>query len=53
MKYAAKVYSSDILVEHICADSMAVLKRKSSVLCNKHYRAIDNYIDQMEQTLMI
>lgn len=44
MKYAGRVFSGNILVGHICADSMTVLKRKASKLCNRDYQAINMII---------
>lgn len=44
MKYAGKLYSDDILVGHICANSFVALKRIASRKCNKYFRAIDTMV---------
>jgi len=44
MKYAGKVFSSDIFVGNVCANSMTSLKRRASTLCNRYYRAVDTMI---------
>ena len=39
--FAGKVYSGEILRGHIYGNSMAVIKRKASKLCNNYHHAID------------
>ena len=44
MKYAGKIYSGDILVGSICANSLPVLKRIASHKCNDYFRPVDTMV---------
>lgn len=44
MRFSGKVYSGDLFLGNICADSMPVLKRNASRKCNGHFQAIDTMV---------
>ena len=44
MKFAGKVYSGDILLGNICADSITSLKRKASRKCNGYFQEFDTMV---------
>lgn len=44
MKFAGKVYSGDILLGNICADSMTSLKKIASRKCNRYFKSIDTMV---------
>lgn len=44
MNYAGKVFSSDIFIGNVSANSMTALKRRASALCNRYNRAVDTMI---------
>ena len=41
MKFAAKVYTGDIYLGKVSANSFPVLKRLASRKCNNHHHAVD------------
>lgn len=44
MKFAGKVYSGNLFLGSICANSMSALKRNASRKCNEHFQAIDKMV---------
>lgn len=44
MKFAGKIYSGDLFLGDVCANSFKALKRNASRKCNNHFMPVDTMV---------